>query len=196
MFARILIELDLRYPIKRTVLVNNGNEPPFVVLVSYEVIFQVCCRCGQHRTGLHSCPLRAFNDNFFMVGHIGQEHVVYPPQMADNDFINPFLSDDVSIIFPQPLVANQFPLSSDLPSENHDGGSWKIVSRKRKGNDALFSKFGSLPNNSTKYNFKNNSLVTPGQSFEEAAAGSEASPTDPTKKKEVIVLSDSSQEVD
>ncbi|XP_024177915.1 uncharacterized protein LOC112183813 [Rosa chinensis] len=47
-FARVLVELDLRYPLKRTVITHNTDGfPSTTIMVSYEVVFEVCFRKGK-----------------------------------------------------------------------------------------------------------------------------------------------------
>ncbi|KAL6129677.1 hypothetical protein ACLB2K_073026 [Fragaria x ananassa] len=50
MFARVKVELDLRFPLKRTIIAHGNDGRSLTILVSYEVIFEVSFRCGLYRT--------------------------------------------------------------------------------------------------------------------------------------------------
>lgn len=68
LFIRVLLEVDLRLPLKRLLIVNDDEE--CLLLLSYEKLFEVCFYCGRKRTERHSCPTNFDNDGCLLVDRI------------------------------------------------------------------------------------------------------------------------------
>lgn len=50
-FARICVEVDLRKPLKGTIIINGVR-----YFVAYEGLNNICPRCGVYGHGVQSCP--------------------------------------------------------------------------------------------------------------------------------------------
>lgn len=50
-FARMCVEVHLRKPLKRSVLINGGR-----YFVSYEGLTNICAKCGIYGHSVHKCP--------------------------------------------------------------------------------------------------------------------------------------------
>lgn len=73
---RVLLEVDLRLPLKRILVVNDDEECPF--LMSYKKLFEICFYRGRKQTDKHSCPADFDNDGCLLVDKIFEdEPLVY-----------------------------------------------------------------------------------------------------------------------
>lgn len=54
LFVKVLLKVDLRFPLKHVLIVNQDEECP--ILVSYEKLFEVCFYCERIRYDGYVCP--------------------------------------------------------------------------------------------------------------------------------------------
>lgn len=68
LFVRALLEVDLRLPLKRVMVMVIDEEDENPILLSYEKLFEVCFYCGRRRSDGHSCPAIEDRDDCFSCG--------------------------------------------------------------------------------------------------------------------------------
>ncbi|KAM2245675.1 hypothetical protein ACFXTI_006588 [Malus domestica] len=60
LFVRLLLEVDLRLPHKRIMVINDDDD--CLVLLNYEKLIEVCFYYGRRRVNGHFCPTDEEND--------------------------------------------------------------------------------------------------------------------------------------
>lgn len=99
LFVKVLLEVDLRFPLKRVLIVNHDND--FPVLVSYEMLFEVCFYCGKRRFEGHVCPKGEADDGCFMIDKVYEdEPFIFPEDTVVDADIKANLQKDVILCFP------------------------------------------------------------------------------------------------
>lgn len=80
LFARICVELDLRVPLKRSIVIHVEGEDDERVrtFVSYEGLFAVCFQCGSHRHRINRSPLRVREEDFLLMDRNSDDDEVEP----------------------------------------------------------------------------------------------------------------------
>lgn len=68
LFVRVLLEVDLRLPFKVILVVNDNEECP--LLLSYEMLFEMCFYCGRKCSERHSCTADYDNDGCLLMDKI------------------------------------------------------------------------------------------------------------------------------
>lgn len=68
LFVCVRLEVDLRLPFKRLIVVNDDEKCLF--LLSYEKLFEICFYYGQMRSKRHSCPADFDNDGCLLIDRI------------------------------------------------------------------------------------------------------------------------------
>ncbi|XP_010463475.1 PREDICTED: uncharacterized protein LOC104744160 [Camelina sativa] len=79
-FARICVEVDLRNPLKGTILVNGKR-----YFVSYKGLSNICSGCGLYGHMVHACPLRV-QDQPVALATPAVEMAVSEPVQRDDGF--------------------------------------------------------------------------------------------------------------
>lgn len=108
-FARVCIEVDLRFPFKRVIVLHleNQDDEASRIRVSYEALFEICFNCVNFTHRYEACPLRLSDRHFVMVDQLENELVVHPPEMQNLEEVQNLISNDSLVIFPQPLYSYQ-----------------------------------------------------------------------------------------
>ncbi|KAB2596570.1 Cleavage and polyadenylation specificity factor subunit 1 [Pyrus ussuriensis x Pyrus communis] len=113
MFVRVLLEMDLRLPLKRILVVNDDEECP--LLLSYKKPFEICFYHGRKRFERHSCPVDYDNDGCLLVDRIFvDEPLICPTDFPVSEETKNELKDKVMLFFPQPTLAR-----GDNTQEHH-----------------------------------------------------------------------------
>lgn len=103
LFVKVLLEVDLRFPLKRVLIVNQDNDYP--ILISYEKIFEVCFYYGRIKVERHVCPEIKPDDGCFMIDKVfDDEPLVYPEDVVIDEDVKACLENDVMLCFPNPTV--------------------------------------------------------------------------------------------
>ncbi|KAB2635652.1 hypothetical protein D8674_026186 [Pyrus ussuriensis x Pyrus communis] len=77
LFVRVLLEVDLRLPLKRILVVNDDEECP--LLLSYEKLFEICFYYRRKMSNKHSCPANFDSDGCLLVDKIYEDEPLgYP----------------------------------------------------------------------------------------------------------------------
>lgn len=108
-FARVCIEVDLRCPLKRVIVLHPENQEDEVyrIRVSYEALFEICFNCGNFSHRYEACPMRLTDRHFVLVDRLDDEPTVYPPEMQQLEEVQHLISNDALVIFPQPTYGYQ-----------------------------------------------------------------------------------------
>lgn len=80
LFARICVELDLRVPLKRSIVIHVEGEDDERVrtFVPYEGLFAVCFQCGSHRHRINRSPLHVREEDFLLMDRNSDDDEVEP----------------------------------------------------------------------------------------------------------------------
>lgn len=150
-FARVCIEIDLRIPLKRVLVLHleSRNEEVARVRVSYEALFEICFLCGDFTHRFEACPQRTTERHFLLVDRLEDEPAVFPTDMQQMEEIQNLISNDAMVIFPQPIAAYQVGNHyGDSQREVNDQSvqetqSWSLVVRGRgRGRGRLLTNRG------------------------------------------------------
>lgn len=108
-FSRVCIELDLKFPLKRVIVLHPENQEDEVSRnrVSYEALFEICFIFGNFSHRFAACPMRLADRHFILVDRLDNEPVVHPPKMQQLEEVQNLISNDSLVIFPQPTYAYQ-----------------------------------------------------------------------------------------
>lgn len=107
LFVRVLLEVDLRLPLKRLLILNDDEECP--LLLSYENLFEVCFYCGRKCTKRHICLIDFDNDGYLLVDRILEdEPLVCLADFPISEETKKELHDGVMLLFPQPTLVDEF----------------------------------------------------------------------------------------
>lgn len=107
LFVRILLEVEIRLPFKRILVVNNDEDNH--VLLSYEKLFEVYFYHGRTWVEGHLCPADEDNDGYFLVDRIFEdEPLVCPSEIAISEEARRKLHDGVMLFFSQPALVDDF----------------------------------------------------------------------------------------
>lgn len=136
-FARVCIEVDLRCPLKRIIVLHPENQEDEVsrIRVSYEAFFEICFNCGNFSHRYEACPLRLADRHFILVDRLDNEPDVHPPEMQQLEEVQNLIFIDSLVIFPQPTYAyqsgNQFGEGqrNEQDQSDQDTRSWSVVAR-------------------------------------------------------------------
>ncbi|KAM1316013.1 hypothetical protein ACFX10_019530 [Malus domestica] len=74
LFVRVLLEMDLRLPLKRVMIINDEDEKP--VLLSFEKLFEVCFYGGQMRSEGHICLAIEDKDGWLLVDKLFDDELM------------------------------------------------------------------------------------------------------------------------
>lgn len=141
LFVRLLLEVDLRFSLKRTMVVNDDDDYP--VLLSYKKLFEVCFYCERRRVDGHSCPAEEDNNGCLLVDRIfADEPHVCLTEVPISDETRNELHEGVMMFFLQPVLVDEVvSKEGDNPdlgdhSQDHDmdeSEGWStVVSRKNR----------------------------------------------------------------
>ncbi|KAB2626097.1 hypothetical protein D8674_017757 [Pyrus ussuriensis x Pyrus communis] len=107
LLIRVLLEVVLRLPLKRILVVNDDEECP--LLLTYEKLFEVYFYSGRKRIERHSCPTNHDNDGYVLVDRIFEdEPLIYPADFPISEGTKKDLHDGVMLLFPQPTLLDEF----------------------------------------------------------------------------------------
>ncbi|KAB2603380.1 hypothetical protein D8674_004385 [Pyrus ussuriensis x Pyrus communis] len=99
LFVKVLLEVDLRFPLKRMLIVNHEDD--YLILISYEKNFEVCFYCRRMRLKGHVCTEIEADDECFMVDKVFEdEPSVYLEDVVMDEDIKASLQEDVMLCFP------------------------------------------------------------------------------------------------
>ncbi|KAB2597195.1 hypothetical protein D8674_000115 [Pyrus ussuriensis x Pyrus communis] len=105
--VRVLLEVDLRPPLKKILVVNNDEECP--LLLSYEKLFKFCFYYGIRRADKYACPVDYDNDDCLLVERIFEDEMfVCSANFPVSDETKSELHDGVMFLFPQPTLLDEF----------------------------------------------------------------------------------------
>ncbi|KAK9912464.1 hypothetical protein M0R45_036326 [Rubus argutus] len=138
-FARVCVEIDLRFPLKRVIVLHPENQDDEVarIRVSYEALFEICFNCGNFSHRFEVCPMRQADRHFILVDRLENEPAVFPPEMQQLEEVQNLISNDSLVIFPQPSYAyqagNQFGEGNreEQDQSDQDTRTWSVVARQR-----------------------------------------------------------------
>ncbi|KAM2184957.1 hypothetical protein ACFX1Q_030020 [Malus domestica] len=106
LFVRVLIEVDLRLPLKRVMVINDQEDCP--VLLSYEKLFEVCFYYGRRRSEGHKCPTLEDKHVWLLVDRLFEDKsLVYPTGAEISEETRQELHRGVMLVFPQPVVGEE-----------------------------------------------------------------------------------------
>ncbi|XP_061999123.1 uncharacterized protein LOC133716426 [Rosa rugosa] len=140
-FARVCLEIDIRHPLTRILVIHTEDDldDPVSVRVSYEGLFVVCFQCGSHKHKINTCPFRVREEDFILVDRFSDDDEVEPSEKELAPEIKALLSDKVMAVFPQPntsVIRGQGPTESFAEQDRQDdinpiSPNWTLVTRKR-----------------------------------------------------------------
>ncbi|KAL6194500.1 hypothetical protein ACLB2K_035584 [Fragaria x ananassa] len=126
-FARTCMEIDLRTPLKRVLVVQEEEKgdlefdlvsKPSKIYVSYEGVFEVCFQCGSHKHKIWECPKKKKEKHFVMVDRAESDNEIEPDEMDVDPEIKQLASTEVMIYFPLPAKnvspVHEEPINEDL----------------------------------------------------------------------------------
>ncbi|KAM1149794.1 hypothetical protein ACFX15_029470 [Malus domestica] len=115
LFVRILLEVEIRLPFKRVLVVNNDEDSH--ALLSYEKLFELYFYYGIRWVEGHPCPADEDNDGYFLEDRIFEdEPLVCPSEIAISEEARRKLHDGGMLFFSQPaLVDNFVPGEGEIP---------------------------------------------------------------------------------
>ncbi|KAL6139617.1 hypothetical protein ACLB2K_057919 [Fragaria x ananassa] len=187
-FARVKMEIDLRTPLKRTLVIRDEEEEdmsipwnlridPARVLVSYEAIFEVCFECGSHRHKIRNCPFRLVENHFVLVDREESDADVEPAGVEADPLIRDFVSERVMAYFPQPADENQDLDGPEVPPGdlNPPSPGWTTVQKAAKGKEKVV--LGNPKKGDMRFNkggAGSSRMVSRGKSYSDAAKGTGA----------------------
>ncbi|KAM1794257.1 hypothetical protein ACFX11_034752 [Malus domestica] len=106
LFVRVLMEVDLRLPLKRILVVNDDEECP--LLLSYKKLFEICFYCGSKMSDKHLCPADFDNDGCLLMDRIVKdETLVCLANFPVSDETKSELHEGVMLLFPQPTLVDE-----------------------------------------------------------------------------------------
>ncbi|KAL6193648.1 hypothetical protein ACLB2K_034732 [Fragaria x ananassa] len=112
MFARACMEIDLRTPLKRVLVVHEEDEgdlefnmvsKPVKLYVSYEGIFEVCFECGRHKHKFWECPNKKKDDHSVLVDRAESDNDVEPEELEVDPEIKSLANKEIMLYFPLPI---------------------------------------------------------------------------------------------
>lgn len=104
-FVKVILEVDLRFPLKRVPILNHEDDYP--IFISYEKIFEVCFYCRMRLEG-HVCPEIEADDGYFMIDKVcDDEPYVYPKDVVIDNDVKASLKKDVMLCFPNPTIVEE-----------------------------------------------------------------------------------------
>nr|XP_011471035.1 PREDICTED: uncharacterized protein LOC105353497 [Fragaria vesca subsp. vesca] len=184
-FARLKMEIDLRTPLKRILVIRDEEEEdmsipwnlridPARVLVSYEVIFEVCFECGSHRHKIRNSPFRLVENHcFVLVDREESDADVEPVGVEANPLIRDFVSKIVMAYFPLPVDENQDLNGPEVPPVdlNPPSPGWTTVQKAAKGKEKVV--LGNPKNGDMRFNrgVGSSRMVSRGKSYSDADKG-------------------------
>ncbi|KAL6223926.1 hypothetical protein ACLB2K_002783 [Fragaria x ananassa] len=187
-FARVKMEIDLRTPLKRTLVIRDEEEEdmsipwnlridPARVLVSYEAIFEVCFECGSHRHKIRNCPFRLVENHFVLVDREESDADVEHAGVEADPLIRDFVSERVMAYFPQPADENQDLDGPEVPPGdlNPPSPGWTTVQKAAKGKEKVV--LGNPKKGDMRFNkggAGSSRMVSRGKSYSDAAKGTGA----------------------
>lgn len=102
-FVKVLVEMDLRFPLKRALIVNDDDDHP--MLGSYNKLFEVCFYCGKRRLDGHTCMENDVEDGCFLIERaFDDEPLIFPKDTKVDEDLKDALHGDVMLCFP--MVVN------------------------------------------------------------------------------------------
>lgn len=105
--VKVLLEVDLRSPLKRILVVNDDEECP--LLLSHEKLFEVCFYYRMRRSDKYACHVDYDNDGCLLVDRLlKDEMLVCPTDFPMSDETKSELHDGVMLLFPQPTLLYEF----------------------------------------------------------------------------------------
>ncbi|KAL6226019.1 hypothetical protein ACLB2K_004867 [Fragaria x ananassa] len=184
-FARLKMEIDLRTPLKRILVIRDEEEEdmsipwnlridPARVLVSYEVIFEACFECGSHRHKIRNSPFRLVENHcFVLVDREESDADVEPVGVEANPLIRDFVSEIVMAYFPLPVDENQDLNGPEVPPVdlNPPSPGWTTVQKAAKGKEKVV--LGNPKNGDMRFNrgVGSSRMVSRGKSYSDADKG-------------------------
>lgn len=96
---KVLLEVDLHFPLKRVIFINKDDDYP--ILVGYEKLFEVCFYYGRRMFDGYECPKNEVDDDCFLIKRVFKdEPLIYPEDTRVDEDANGALHDDVKLWFP------------------------------------------------------------------------------------------------
>lgn len=77
------MEVDLRVPLKRVLIINDDDNRP--ILVSYEKLFEICFNWGRMRSDGHVCSEYEVDDGCFLIKRFFEDKLVIFPKYTNVD---------------------------------------------------------------------------------------------------------------
>ncbi|KAL6206448.1 hypothetical protein ACLB2K_023696 [Fragaria x ananassa] len=189
MFARACIEIDLRTPLKRVLVVHEEDEgdlefnmvsKPVKLYVSYEGIFEVCFECGSHKHKFWECPNKKKDNHFVLVDRAESDNDVEPEELEVDPEIKSLSNKEIMLYFPLPIKTdNHMPEEVAKEDLNPPSPAWTTVQRKNKTMSKAQTpsgiQGGNVSNGDVKAPKKKKAnMVQPGISFKDVAASTGA----------------------
>ncbi|KAM1056604.1 hypothetical protein ACFX13_030744 [Malus domestica] len=107
LFVRILLEVEIRLPFKRVLVVNNDEDSH--VLLSYEKLFELYFYYGIRWVEGHPCPADEDNDGYFLEDRsFEDEPLVCPSEIAISEEARRKLHDGGMLFFSLPALVDNF----------------------------------------------------------------------------------------
>lgn len=134
LFVRVLLEVDLRLPLERILVVNDDEECH--LLLTYEKLFELCFYYGRKHFERHSCPADYDNNGCLLVDKIFEdEPLICPADFPVSEETKNELQDGVMLLFPQPTLVDEFSSAEgdvqargDNTQEHHmEDEGWTVV---------------------------------------------------------------------
>ncbi|KAL6208770.1 hypothetical protein ACLB2K_019715 [Fragaria x ananassa] len=184
-FSRACMEIDLRTPLKRVLVVQEEEEGdlevdlvsnPSKIYVSYVGVFEVCFECGSHKHKIWECPKKKKEKHFVMVDRAESDNEIEPEEMDVDPEIKQLAPREVIIYFPLPAknvsLEHEEPINEDL---NPPSPGWTQVQRKNKTTSKAAESSGIQGVNPSASRVKapkkkRTSMVKPGISFKDVTA--------------------------
>ncbi|KAB2596000.1 hypothetical protein D8674_031450 [Pyrus ussuriensis x Pyrus communis] len=106
LFVRVLLEVDLRLPLKRVMVIIDEEDTP--VLLSYEKLFEDCFYCGCRRSEGHKCPTIEDRDGWLLVDWLFKDELlVYSAGVEISEETRQELHEGVMLVFPQSVYTGR-----------------------------------------------------------------------------------------
>ncbi|KAM1242776.1 hypothetical protein ACFX2G_035093 [Malus domestica] len=112
LFVRVMLEVDLRLPLKRILVVNDDEECH--LLLSYKKLFEICFYCVRKMSDKHLFPADFDNDGCLLMDRIVKdEPLVCPANFPVSDETMSELHEGVMFLFPQPTLVDEIGSDED-----------------------------------------------------------------------------------